>query len=599
MLQEALEVFAQQLEEENGERFVLDAHIPKDGSYRLIEISDDNWKMSAPLDIFYDKKKGILMGRTSSNYRFIQELDYYSKLVEMNKPIDPKKVVHTNNYLALAVKKENIVSGKLTADILKGYYAILKNPITKYEKKAKAKKLYESVQNELGLPDVELINRIEAYVLSHNIWEGMNLEKKDYAKIFFVFPDGQKTKDYYKTEGNRYLIPNIYNSNDFNTMDQEQIVGLPNNNMGMNSKKPYLENKTRKVKVPYLLNQQEVLLQTKLFDYLMGEVSQRRINIYVDNDYDEPMIRGYTDMESPDDLENGYYLRCRKEKNEVAIIEADVITHFSTVLSPAFQLKNHIEIPDGYVAKSKLKYDKPTENLWEIKNLIDAIFFEGKLNRNFSTDAGDLNIYDGTLKRCLLESRDVLAAWFWKGEASRVEATIDKISIKLIKNSIQRGDTFWAQKQFNLRWSILEYLNENRRIGSAMRDIRQQLREHINLKKEQEWDFCDDKEFAYGVGQAVYYLLSLSKANNKNHSFINPFLDAKDVTVIKRKIMQIYKKYNYRMEYKGANRGSQLLSKIMIYEPQIIYSEYIMAGFTASSLIYEKNDDVKGEETNE
>lgn len=599
MLQEALEVFKQQLQEEGGERLVLDAHIPKDGTYRLIEMADGEWKIRKPLDIVFNKKKGILTGTTKGNYRLIQELDYYSKLVEMNKPIDAKKVIHSNQYLSLAVKKESIASGKLNKEVLKGYYETLKNPISKYEKKPKAKRLYESVEANLGLPDAELISKIEAYVFTHDIWEGISLEKKDYIKIFFIFPDIEKTRRYYKKESERYLIPNIYNNNNFNTMDQDEILGLPNNNMGMNSKKPYLENKSRKVTVPYLLNQKEVLLQSQFFDYLMGEVSQRRVNIYVDNYDGETSIRAYTDAEQPIGLESGYYFRCRKEKNEVAIIESDVITNYSIKLDPPFCLRNYIEIPEDYIEKSKLKYDVRNDNLWEIKNLIDGVFFEGKLNRNFFTDAGDLNVYDGTLKRCLLESRDALAAWFWRGEDSRMEAVFEKFSLELIKNSLRNGKTFTAQRQFNLRWSLLEFLNSDWRIGSKMNDVRRQLREHINMKKDQEWDFSSDEEFAYGVGQAVWYLGTLSKANDKNHAFINRFLNAKDVGIIQRKILQLYKKYNYQIERIEGGRISQLLSQIMIYEAKEIYPEYIMAGFTATSLIYEKKETNEGGKENE
>lgn len=599
MLQEALEVFAQQLQKPNGKRLVLDAHIPKDGTYRLIEMSEGKWSIKKPLDIVYDKKKGELIGTADGDYRLIQELDYYSKLVEMNKPIDPKKIIHSNQYLSLAIKKESIASGKLTDEILINYYDILKNPISKYEKKPKAKQLYESVEENLGLPNVELISKIETYVLTHDIWEGVSLDKKDYIKVFFIFPDVEKTRRYYKIESERYLIPNIYNNNNFNTMDQGEIVGLPNNNMGMNSKKPYLENKSRKVKVPYLLNQKEVLLQSQFFDYLMGEISQRRVNIYVDNDYDEPSIRAYADTEQPSDLESGYYFRGKKEKNEVAIIEADTITNYSTTLDAPFRLSNYIEIPEAYVEKSKLIYDKPIENLWGIKNLIDGVFFEGKLNRNYFTDAGDLNLYDGTLKRCLLESRNALASWFWRGEDSRIEVVFDKFSLELIKNSLRKGNTFAAQRQFNLRWSLLEFLNSDWRIGSTMSEIRQQLREHINMGKDQEWNFSSDEEFAYGVGQAVSYLLSLSKANDKNDSFINPFLDAKNIEVIRRKLLQLYKKYNYQIEHREISRGPQLLSQIIVYEPKKIYPEYIMAGFTATSLIYEKKETNKEGEENE
>ncbi|MCS4483504.1 hypothetical protein JQ038_17155 [Clostridium botulinum] len=54
--------------------------------------------------------------------------------------------------------------------------------------------------------------------------------------------------------------------------------------MGLNSKKPYLENKSRKTKVPYLTSLEEVLLQKKFFDYLLNQVSIGKTNIYIDNE---------------------------------------------------------------------------------------------------------------------------------------------------------------------------------------------------------------------------------------------------------------------------------------------------------------------------
>lgn len=112
MLQEALEIFNKMLLE--NDRIVIDAYNLKDGTYRLIEMKDDEWKIKKTVDIFYDKKKKEIVGENDEDYFLIKQLDYYSKLLEMNKPIDPKKVIHTNNYLSIAVKKESIVSQKLT-----------------------------------------------------------------------------------------------------------------------------------------------------------------------------------------------------------------------------------------------------------------------------------------------------------------------------------------------------------------------------------------------------------------------------------------------------------------------------------------------------
>ena len=118
------------LEKESG-RLVLDSHIPKPGTYRLIEMDEDEWKIIKTLDLYFDRKKQEMVGKNDASYLLIRELDYNSKLIVMNKPVDPKKVIHSNNYLSLAVKKNSISEGKLTREILEKYYEILENPIQK------------------------------------------------------------------------------------------------------------------------------------------------------------------------------------------------------------------------------------------------------------------------------------------------------------------------------------------------------------------------------------------------------------------------------------------------------------------------------------
>lgn len=591
MLQEALEVFEKKLRKNS--RIIIDSHTLKDGTYRLIEIGDDdNWRITKTLDVSFNKKSKEMDGHNDEDYFFIQELDYYSKLLEMNKPIDPKKIIHTNNYLCIAVKKESIVLNKLTPEIIKNFFSILKNPIVKYEKKVKSRELFKNVEEQLGSVDIDLINKIESYVLNNDIFENIELIKKNYVKVFFVFADRDKTIEYYKKESERYLLPNLYNSNDYNFNDEGTILGLPNNNMGMNSKKPFLENKTRKVKVPYLLDQQKALLQSQFFDYLLGEVSKGKYNIYINNFQNKEDIKAYTDLEEPEDLMSGYYLRCRKEKNEVEIIHADNISHYSKLLKEPFALKNYIGISQKDIDKSTLPYDNLIDNLWQVRHLIDSVFFEGRLQFNLYSRVEDIQINDAVLKRCLLENRGVLSAWFYQGEKRQLESNIDKFTIELINNSIGLGDFFKAQKQFNLRWSLLEYLNSERKIGKSMVQVREKLRNHINSSID-EWQFEDDKEFSYAVGQIAKYFLSLSKAKNKSHSYINLFSNAKSLNVLKRRIKMNYDKYNYSiLEFKDS-KVSNLYTQIMTYDAEKINGEYITAGFTAPSLIYEKKKEEK------
>ena len=152
-------------------------------------------------------------------------------------------------------KKESLEK-KLTAESISGYYEVLKNPEKKYSK-PKDSSLYELVEEKLGKVDVKQAERIENWVKAElkNCIETLHIDtsKKDYFKIFFIGNDVEQSKENIKREGLRYIEPNIFNKNDYNQQAENSIKGLPSNNMSLNAKKPFLENKTRKTTVPYLL----------------------------------------------------------------------------------------------------------------------------------------------------------------------------------------------------------------------------------------------------------------------------------------------------------------------------------------------------------
>lgn len=593
MIKEYLEVFEKWIAEK-GIRIITDAYIPKNGVYRLIQITDSGFEIISTLEISYDKKNDYVSGSEHMDYRFIVELDYYSKLLEMNKPIDSSKTIHTNNYFSFAIRNENIQNIESKKAIIESYYQILENPEKKYQGKKNALPLYKSIEKEIGKPDIDLIEKIQKYVLEEKWCDGINLDKldkKDYIKIFFVFPDREKTKKCYEKESRRYIIPNIYNNNDFNIFQGEETFGLSNNNMNMNAKKPYLENKTRKISTPNLISQKQALLQNQMFDYFMTIVSRGKNCVYLINNDDEPEIRAYKNTEEPKYLQSGYYLRMKKEKNEVSIEQADIIVDYNSNLKKSFVLKDWIGLSEKVSEKVKENYKNDISRLWQIKETLDAAFFEGKLRYSFDAEAKDLSFNnDDTIKQCFLLCREQLINWFWKGIDTYIYELLDLITLRLIKNSIVKNRTFAAQHQFNVRWAVLNYLNEDRKAGENMGQIRNTLREHINMAGTVDWEFSSDDEFAYAVGQAVSYLLTKSKKKEKDEACINTFLVAKNVELIKKKLMQLYKKYNYSIIHNTENRFGKMAAAIMEYKPKEINSEMIMAGFVSSSLIYEKKN---------
>jgi len=195
------------------------------------------------------------------------------------------------------------------------------------------------------------------------------------------------------------------------------------------------------------------------------------------------------------------------------------------------------------------------------------------------------------LKRCILETRNRFISWFYTGKMEQISSVIDKVSIELIFNTISSNRILRAQRQFNLRWALLDYLEGSKRRENMVMDVRSQLREHMASKEE--WTFSSEEEFSYALGQVVSFLISRSKANKITSSLANPIFTAKNHKIAQKKLFQLYLKYNYDISHKSIGRAELLFNQVMAYVPKKgtrLDREWIGTGFTAQSLIYEKKN---------
>ncbi|MCY6958359.1 type I-B CRISPR-associated protein Cas8b/Csh1 [Clostridium brassicae] len=576
MLSDVIKTFEKQYKK-HGDNYITHSYIPVDGEYVLIDISNDDFKELGRIEIKLNKKTREI-DRTNQYFDFVCKADYMSKLIDMNKPIDSKKIIHSNNYLSFFVKKENVGNGKLTDEIIEDYYNVLKNPLIKYNK-PKAKQLYKEIEKKHGKSDENRIEKIQEWV-KNNIYDFVEKGSKDksYLKIFFKYD-----LEEYRKESEKYILTNIYNSNDFNIHINEQIYGLPNDNMGLNSKKPYLENKSRKTKVPYLLSQEEVLTQKKFFDYLMNQAAAGKTNIYISEDE----IKSFSNEEMQREDFRGYYLRIKKGK-EVEIHDFDTIGLYKTKIKP-MNLVNVLN-----VEKSKIQYT-PINTLQGMRNLINEVLFSKFLTTNYFTEAKDLNVKDNNLKRNLLISRTALFTWFYKGNSSNTWRILKQSSLDLIKGAINNGYLSRASDQFNLRCALKKYFEGGDNMADILMNVKSSLREKINQGDTASIE--NDKEYYFAVGQLANYFISLSKGKNKVHSLANPIINAKTDKRIKDELIKMYKKYNYTINT-GNRKFRNLFAMASSYNPQEkVQEDLIIAGYLHSNLVYEKSS--KGENENE
>ena len=571
-----MEVFKKQLDV-YGDAIILDNYIPADGTYLLV---GQDGSIITKQDIKYDKKtKSVNLVPFYKQFCFY---DYHSSLIDMNKPVDSKKVVHSNSYLSFFIKKDSLVSGKLDLAAIDRYYNALVNMEEKY-KKNKGKELYDTLINEIGEIEISNLEWCRNWIKQHIFeleQEGVDLSKKDYLKIFF-----ERDDEVYVKEGNRYLVPNLYNSNDYNVLIGDEIYGLPNNNLGMNQKKPYLSSKTRKTPIPYLVTSSAALEQKKFFDYLLNFAKLGKYNIYVN--FNNNKIKAYENDEMPLDEISGYFIRIQKGK-EVEIHNQEVIPFYSNRLSEIFTYKDYVM--STYEEKSRDPAKYGTYNTRSsIHAIINDVLFSKFLGNNYFTKPEDMSITDGYLKDNLLLARETIFNWAYKGNDYGMYPVLKRVTLSLIKGSIIKGYNLKAIRQFNLRWSLLNYFSKGEeKMADKFFSVRERLKEKIMADGSNILE--SDEEYYYAIGQLVSYFISLNKSKNKMQSLVNPFINAKSNNMLKEKLRQFYKKYNYSINDSN-KRFNHLYEMIISYDPDgKVNQDLIILGYVSDNLIYFKEE---------
>ncbi len=582
MLADCIDIFKNvyDIEKSKGKDIITDDYIPTAGRYIIVDESfSENYKI---VDIKLNKD-GTVEDETIEELEFIKIADYHSRLISMNKSLDGKKIIHSNNYLSFFVKGESYKNGKLNDERIDAYYDLLLSPDSKYSTKKKSKEIFEINSQVLTEINSDLLEKCRTWI-KNNYKKIEVVDEKQYVKIFF-----KQNKGMYIEEGKRYIIPNVYNDNDYNVnIDTDTVYGMPNNNIGLNSKKIYLKNKTRKNEVPFLVSQNDILLHKQFFDFLLNQVSKKIYTIYFDINNNTILGRSDNNIinlitkETFDEDFYGYEFNLKKG-TEVEIIDFDII-NFKNKLSKKITIKNYLglmpEKIENYIVDDY--GDVIIEKYSELENIINTTIFSKTLCTNYFND---ISVKEPVLKRNITLHRKKLYDWLRRGNQLGVEKVINQMTKIAITNSLHNGWNFKGAEQLNIRFSLLKHFGGDD-MADKILDVKNSLRKKINSN--QTIKIENDMEYFFAVGQVVAYMNMQNKGAKKNNSIINTFANSKDNKILKDRLNVLYKKYNYIIDSK---RFNNMFSMIMSYEcEQSHLEDIIIAGFLHSNLIIEKAD---------
>jgi len=193
--------------------------------------------------------------------------------------------------------------------------------------------------------------------------------------------------------------------------------------------------------------------------------------------------------------------------------------------------KNDILLLD-YVSGFKPKINGTS--IFEIEATLNKNFFESKLAPNYF---GDVDTRRKSLDLLIYKYRTLLFDYVYRAKYRNLNMpVIEDIFLDSLGFKFR---TLFSEKNLysKLRDMKEQFLKLDKIIGG------ERMKKIEEIKKSTE--ISDVETFSYYAGQVVYYLLWKSKAGNKSHALVEPFINVGPTGILIDRILEMFNKYKH------------------------------------------------------
>lgn len=548
-----------------------------------------------------------------------QEIQRIGK--NMNKVFDKKKQIVSCSPFAISFKKEKLENNKIEGE---GFSKIT-NLLPYYFKKSISECLCE---NDVLL--IEKANKFRDLLINNlsklNILEVYEKMKRDnFINIYIKNISIEK----YSDSHNNYLRKNLFNTSDFNSdkIISEKTYGLSNFYNGLNSKKPFLEHKTAlffkgiscriQAKNTVYLNDFELLLKRKIFPRPMpifidkNEFSNNDeiLKIFKENDkltYSQIIKKLFND--NNDKILQNYYLLFFNYKYELE--DFDFVSKFR------YSMKKNNEYPEvknlfGLKENKGIKGDYYIKNIFQFESDIVKTIFNNALvkidskNNSFSVHYFDEikaeYVSGGELVyQMILKYRKAFYDYIYKSKTQAINlimwdeimwnSILGDVRIDKITDKGFHSKEFSIKEKLNIWFSLYNYFGNKKRRKDMATKIPELLEKMKMVANNNDIHFDSTEEFAFGAGQIIYYLLNQSKASERTHALLEPFIQKVKADQLQNAISRTINMYKHELSF-GHGRFERLSTEVLGFDTNENLKKYqrlLLAGYFAKPVIYEK-----------
>ena len=589
---------------------------PSEGIHLRVWL-DQNHQLAKYQKYFHKK------GEDAPELRACLDKEYHTKWIAANKPFDSKKKIHSCSPFTVAFKVQSL---GIVSERFDNYFDTALTYCGTDEQKDWNEIFRRFCKTQL----LELLKKVMKEIKDERI-DDKRFKFKD-SHYIYVYLENVPLEDYKQTHQN-YLAIKAFNS-DPKLGDEfdGDVYGIPYYLNGYNSKKPYLHHKTATFDINNRVTGDDTV---KLFRFsqMVGKQLPNPLPIFIDRkELNNTVIRifnrdqsriGYREIieelfgNKVQDLGNYYLLNFQRGD----LVDFDFVSSFR------YKLDHSIRIDDLFGINSKLNNQQIGDVFNFEQKIVSKIFnnslveiFKEGYNVNYFLSIEDrsnrkeiqrLKERTGTnLFNCILKYRKAFYDYIYKskretlhGKPAIFHAIMRTGILDDIAHDEDYNKSFTIKEKLNIWFNLYHYFNSNLNEGGGQQMANQikflNQRMH-NLVDNEDTHIENDNEFAYATGQAIYFLLSLSKTSQKTHALLEPFLQKSDLTQLNASIIRIFNQYKHEVKF-GQRSFNKLMSEILGHKTDRNIKEllpFMLAGYFANNVIY-RSRKAKTEETSE
>lgn len=590
---------------------------PKEGIHALLRLlkSDDG-------DVYMDsssvEKVCYTKRATEFDHPFLQRCAYYAQYawcVNTNKCFDlPAKGIHSCSPYCIGFKKESLEGG--------GKYASDKEKI--YDR------INSYFENAYLFVDEQEKERLKVFQNFINSKEKLNalislfaeeftlLGEKEYI-VLYLDEDIEK----YRSMNEKYLTDKLFNTNDYNKKYGEQIFGTSDFLNGFPSKKPFLVHQSATFDIAGRISGKVARNLYEFQDILKRNILPRPLPIFV---YQEELEREFAVVsENVDAGKKIGYKEVIEKMNEkyqedignyyLLFFQGGEVKDFDFVSKFSYRLRgeqnDYWEIKDYF----GLKREQRIYNVFELElKVLKPIFNNSLIVQTKNGDVLYKYFDEIDSKYCkpniyilLMKYRKAFYNYIYKSNRAAVtKRMFDDILLTSVLEGIRSDEMengrhtegFNILEKMNIWFSLSDQFDINRK--NNIETMGNRIQRHkafiANLIEEKVSIELDD-EFAFALGQVIYYLFSKSETNDRGYRRLEPFMQQNNVLALQQATAKLFDKHKHEVYSKGFKC---VFSEVMDYESTVDMRQYIpvmLSGFFANNMLFgEKKSEEKTEE---